>query len=121
VQRNNDTERRDPLANLANGEPAEDLGLTVSVPAALARKRTARKRAVRPSEKRRRERRLGVTFSDPEIPERLRALAEKWGLTAPDGRSPNVSAVVEHLLGPVLEAAEAGKLKPPVGDGGNSA
>jgi len=61
---------------------------------------------VRPSEVRRRERQLSVTFSDPEIPERLRALARAWGWVAPDGASPAVSRVVEALVVPALEEAE---------------
>jgi len=65
-----------------------------------------RQTPVRPSEVRRRERQLSVTFSDPEIPERLRALARAWGWVAPDGASPAVSRVVEALVVPALEEAE---------------
>lgn len=105
-------ERRDPFAGLGS-EPVEELGL---VPAALARRPVGERRSpVRPAERRRRGRRVGVTFSDAGIPERLRELALRWGLLAPDGRSPNVSAVVEYLLMSQLDAAEAGDLEPPGG------
>jgi hypothetical protein len=72
--------------------------------------KNGRRTPVRPSEVRRRERRLTVTFSSPDIPERLRALARAWGWVAPDGKSPAVSRVVEFLLVPGLqeEAAAAG-------------
>jgi len=56
---------------------------------------------------------MGITFSDTNIPERLRELARRWGMLAPDGKSPNVSALVEYLLLPRLEAAEHGELDPP--------
>jgi hypothetical protein len=112
--RRSDKERRDPLEGLTSGEPAEELGLT-STPAALTRRpsRGGRQTPIRPSEKRRRTRRMGVTFSSEEIPDRLRALAERWGMTAPDGRSPAVSELVEYLILPQLEAAEAGEIDPP--------
>lgn len=110
-----DEGRRDPLAGLGS-EPVEELGL-VGTPAALARRPTGngRRSPVRPAERRRRARKLGVTFSSAGIPDRLRALALDWGLMAPDGRSPNVSALVEYLLVPQLEAAEAGQVEPPEG------
>ena len=112
----NEQERRDPLAGLGSGEPEEELGLT-SLPAALARPSQpgGRKTPVRPSERRRRARQLTVTFSDEEIPERLRRLAGRWGMVAPDGRQPHTSAVVEHLVMPRLEAAERGEVGPPAG------
>lgn len=112
-----DENRRDPLAGWGSGEPAEDLGL-VETPTALTRRRGGgRQRPVRPSEKRRRPRRMGVTFSheNADVPDRLRALARRWGLVAPDGKSPNVSAVVEYLLMSQLEAAERGEIIPPEG------
>ena len=65
------------------------------------------------AEKRRRKRQLPVTFSDPDIPERLRALARRWHLTGPDGKRPNYSAVVEHLLTSQIELAEQGEIGPP--------
>jgi len=114
--RGNDDTRRDPFESLAGDEPAEALGLTA--PSALTRRGTVRKGAVRPSERRRRRRRLGVTFSDPGIPERLRGLALRWDMLAPDGESANVSALLEYLLLPRLTAAEAGEIGPPeVGQG----
>ncbi|MDY6877350.1 MAG: hypothetical protein SWK90_14260 [Chloroflexota bacterium] len=107
-------ERRDPLAGLGGGEPVEELGLT-KMPVALTRRpsRSERKSPVRPSERRRARRKIGVTFSDEGIPERLRALALRWGMMAPDGRSANVSALVEYLLIPRLAAAEKEELGPP--------
>lgn len=66
---------------------------------------------MRPSEVRRRERQLSVTFSSAEIPERIRELARAWGWVAPDGVSPAVSRVVEFLLMPGLrEEVEASGL-----------
>lgn len=96
--------RRDPLAGV---EPVEELGLTAVV-AGLARRGTERRSPVRPAERRRRERQVSVTFSDAEIPRRLRALARRWGMVAPDGRSAGLSAVVEVLVVPALEEAEKG-------------
>jgi len=58
---------------------------------------------------------MGVTFSDPSIPDRLRALARRWGMYAPDGTNPHVSALLEYLILPQLEAAEAGEINPPKG------
>jgi len=116
------SKRPDPLADVGHlldqittgsGEPVDDLR-SGAIPAALARRRgTERKNPIRPSEKRRHQRQVAVTFSSPDIPERLRALADRWGMTAPDPRKPSVSAIVEYLLLPQLEAAESGELPPP--------
>ena len=110
-------ERRiDPLRRLkSSGEPAEDLGMTQTVPSILTRRPPAKERRtpVRPSEKRRRKRKLTVTFSTPDMPQRLRTLANRWGFVGPDGQRPNVSALVEYLLTSQVEAAEAGVVKPP--------
>lgn len=114
--------RPDPLAGAADlldqitggsGEPVDDLR-SGAIPAALARRRQAeRKNPIRPAEKRRHRRQVAVTFSSRDIPDRLRALADRWGLTAPDPRKPSISALIEYLLLPQLEAAEAGELPPP--------
>lgn len=72
-----------------------------------------RQTPLRPSEKRRRRRVIAVTFSSTEMPDRLRALAQRWGMFGPDGRRPNVSALIEHLLEPQVDAAEAGEIDPP--------
>ncbi len=105
--------RQDPFGDMGN-EPVEELGL-VRTPTVLAKRPAAggRRTPVRPSEKRRRGRRVGVTFGDGSVPGRLRELAKRWGLVAPDGRSANVSALVEYLLVPQLEAAEAGEVEAP--------
>jgi hypothetical protein len=68
-----------------------------------------RRNPIRPAEKRRRKRKLTVTFSYDvaDYPERLRALARRWGWFSNNGR-PNSSAVVEFLIGKTLEAAECG-------------
>ncbi|HEY77362.1 MAG TPA: hypothetical protein G4O00_14490 [Thermoflexia bacterium] len=110
--------RQDPFADL-NEEPVVELGLA-HVPS-LVRRPTpqGRRTPIRPAERRRRSRKLTVTFSNAGIVARLRALAERWGLTAPGG-GPNVSAVVEHLLLPQLEAAEAGEIEGPEGKWGQS-
>lgn len=99
--------RRDPFEGM--DEPVQALGLAETFPAALRAGNRRRKYPRTPSEERRTARRIGVTFSDESIPERLRALAERWGWIAPDGRSPNVSAVVEFLLLPQLRRAESGE------------
>ena len=112
----NDRERRNPFEDLSSGEPIEDLGLT-STPAVLSRrpKKGQRKTPIRPSERKRKERRIGVTFSTEETPQRLRDLALRWKMLAPDGQSPNISTLVEYLLLPQLEAAEADEIPPPNG------
>ncbi len=105
-------ERRDALAGLGSAEPVTALA---SIPALASRRRGSNGRTapVRPSERRRRARRLGLSFVDESIPERLRALARRWGMVAPDGRSAGVSAVVEYLLAAQLERAEAGEIDGP--------
>jgi hypothetical protein len=119
-----DRERRDALEGApipwetGEREPAGDLGMVgggEEAPDVLSRRPggRARQTPVRPSERRRRRRRLSVTFSQAGIPERIRDLALQWGLYAPDGQSPNVSAVVEYLLMRQLEAAETGQVAPP--------
>lgn len=105
-------DRQDPFRDLGD-EPVEDLAIGV-VPASLQRPPTpgGRKTPIRPSERRRKKRMLTTTFSSPDIPNRVRALAERWGLFTAAGR-PNHSAVVEYLLLPRLEAAERGEIEPP--------
>lgn len=99
-------DRRDPFAGMGE-EPVQELGLAGGgLPSGLGRRSQKRKNARRPAEKRRKARQISVTFSSAETPERLRALALRRGLFAPDGRSPSVSAVVEELLLPALEDAE---------------
>lgn len=112
--------RRDPFAQAAAAEPAADLVtgiLSPGVVAALNRsgRSGARRTPIRPAERGRKLRMMSVTFSDPSIPGRIRALAERWGLRCPDRRSPNTSLVIEHLLLPQLEAAERGEVNPPEG------
>jgi hypothetical protein len=123
----NDKKRRDALGDASlpfakdeeetPREPAQGLGLVDQGKArqAVAQRPSGkgRKTPVRPSEKRRKNRMLTVTFSDPETPDRIRELADKWGLYAPDGRTPSPSAVVEYLLLPQLEAAEEGEIEGP--------
>ena len=74
----------------------------------------ARKTPRRPTEERRRQRQLSITFSvgNKDAAQRLRDLAAEWGIVANNGKL-NVSAVVEHLLMPQIEAAEQGKIEPP--------
>ena len=73
-----------------------------------------RKTPIRPAEKRRRDRKMTVTFSfsAADYPERLRTLARQWGWLSNNGR-PNSSAVVEFLVGRLLETAERGDIAPP--------
>ena len=66
----------------------------------------------RPTERRRQARKITVTFSDADIVKQLRGLAQRWGLVSNNG-SLNVSAVVEYLLLPRLEAAKQGEVDPP--------
>lgn len=105
-------ERQDPFAVLGN-EPIADL-ITGTVPTVLQHPPRAgqRRTPLRPSERRRRGRMLHITFSKPEIVERLRALAVRWGLET-SGRAPNVSKVVEHLLLSQLIRAEQGEINAP--------
>jgi len=70
-----------------------------------------RQRRLSPTERRRLRRQACVTFSTPDLVERLRALADRWGWRAGNSR-PNVSRVVEYLILPRLEAAERGELDP---------
>lgn len=91
----------------ASGSPAEHRGRAV-----VQRGGYVRLTPVRPAERRRKSRKLTVTFSDSRTVQRLRALAEKWEVRAPNGE-PNVSFVVEHLLSLVLEDAESGAISPP--------
>jgi hypothetical protein len=108
-------QRQDPFKGLVSGEPAEDLGMTPTLgPSSLARPPRAggRKTPLRPSEKRRKERMLTTTFSDADIPRRVRALARKWDMFTTAGH-PNHSAVLEYLLLPRLEQAEQGEIGAP--------
>lgn len=91
-----DSERQDPF----EGEPVRDLDLVR--PERPRPRKALRDRPAYPSESKRRSRQLALTFSDPAIPRRLRALAKKW--------DSKVSAVVEYLLLPRLEAAEKGEV-----------
>lgn len=104
--------RQDPFAGLGTDEPVAELGLTRVPPLARRPAPQGRRTPIRPAERRRKTRKLTVTFSDAAIVAHLRALAERWGLTSPGG-GPNVSLVVEYLLRPRLEAAEAGEIEPP--------
>ena len=102
-----DTRRDVGLSSVAHvGDDAERSSDQAAIDAALRRAR--RKNPVRPAERRRRARVMTVTFSDPELTERLRALAFEWGWLAPNGQDPNASAVVEALVLLGLEAVEAG-------------
>ena len=104
------TDRRNPFAGLSSDVPMTP-GSEV-VPQVLTRPPRTRRTPLRPSERRRRERQVALTFSDAGIPGRLRALADRWGLKSPSG-NPNVSAVVEYLLRGRLEAAERGEIRGP--------
>lgn len=115
MRRDDKKRQEDTLVPLVDSnEPAEALGLTAT-PAALVRRGTVRETKIRPSEKRRRKRQLSLTFTGEDIPQRVKALAERWGMYGPDGKRPNFSAVVEYLLLPQLEAAERGELDAPSG------
>ena len=111
-----ENERQDPLAKQETGQSTDDILQRVTGTVRQAQQaRRPRQTPVRPSERRRRARKLLVTFSSPDFPRRLRALAAEWGMVAPDGKSAHVSALVEHLLAPQLDAAEAGAIDPPEG------
>jgi len=104
------SQRRDPFSEM---EPVEDLGLMRDVPLVLRRTPArARQTPVRPSERRRRPRQVSLTFSSGEVVERLRRLAEKWEMYAPNG-SVGISAVAEYLLRAALDEAEQGTIAPP--------
>ena len=84
-KRDEGEQRQDPFARLGSKEPVQALGLTT--PAVLSRRPgNGRKTPVRPSEACRARRKVTVTFSSAEIPDRLRALAERWNLKAPGDR-----------------------------------
>lgn len=102
------SERQDPFEVLGD-EPIADL-VTGTAPTVLRLPPRAgqRKTPLRPSEKRRRGRKVTITFRDSRTVERLRNLARQWGMESPSGE-PNVSRVVEHLLLPQIEAAEQGR------------
>ncbi len=88
------------------------------VPAALQRPLTSKRKGPRrPSEIRRRRRRLSITFSPSHVDaiDRLGRLAVKWGWICTTGK-PNVSRVAEFLLLSQIEAAERGEIAPPVED-----
>lgn len=112
-------ELRNPLDNL-EAEPITDYQVGTVFPAhpenraksVVQRGGHVRLTPIRPAEKRRKPRKLTVTFSESRIIQRLRALAEKWEVRAPNGE-PNVSFVVEHLLSLVLNDAESGAISPP--------
>lgn len=107
-------DRRDPFGD----EPVVELGLGPRPEGGAGGFRggleagNGRRSKVTPSERRRRGRRMGVTFSDPDVADRLRALAHEWGWFAPDGRSPAVSRVVEFLVLDGLERVERGEVGP---------
>lgn len=103
--------RQDPFTGLGD-EAVDDLTTGQAVPALQRPPTRGRRTPIRPSEKRRRDRKLTITFSNADIPGRVRALARRWGLYAPGG-APNISAVIEHLLLPQLAAAERGEVEPP--------
>jgi hypothetical protein len=109
----NEGRRQDPFRSLAS-EPVEDM-VTGNVPSALQQRPRGRgnggRKAIRPTEKRRRKRQFSVTFSSPTIVSRLRALAERWRWRS-NNDQPNISRVVEALLLPRLEAAERGEITP---------
>jgi hypothetical protein len=94
--------RQSPLA-ARTPEPEPDVATFVT--ALKQRQARGRKSTARPTDKRRLSRRVQITFSSADIPERLRALAEQRELFANNG-SPAVSRLVELLLLPQLEAAE---------------
>jgi len=103
--------QRKPLEDAWTEEPTQEIPRYLQQrPDGRARQRET---PVRPSERRRRDRQLSVTFSSADIPDRLRELAYEWEMYAPDKKSPAVSAVLEHLLMPRLEEAENGKVNPP--------
>jgi hypothetical protein len=117
----NEDGRQDPFRSLGN-EPVEDM-ITGNVPLVLQQRSgdTSRgnghgrgRKAIRPTELRRRERKLTITFSSPTTVSRLRALAEYWDVRS-NNRSLHISSVVEHLLLPQIEAAERGEIDPPAG------
>lgn len=115
MSRRND-EYRDPFGDL-EAEPVTDYSLGIlpsrnAGKAVVQRGGYVRLTPIRPAEKRRKNRKLTVTFSDARIVQRLRVLAEKWDIRAPNGE-PNVSFVVEHLLSLVLDEAESGAISPP--------
>jgi hypothetical protein len=101
-------DRQDPF----KGATYEQSEVVPEVGALMKNPRQVRQTRVRPSERRRRLRMLTVTFSDEAFVDRIRELAERWGLVTTNG-SFNSSAVVEYLIAGPLERAESGELPPP--------
>mgnify|MGYP000437702568 CR=1 FL=1 len=100
--------RQSPIIALRSPEPEPGQDVAAFV-AAIKQRSRGRKSAVRPTEKRRRDRQMTIAFSSPAVPDRLRTLAGQWGLLANNG-SAAVSELVELLLLPQLEAAERGQI-----------
>jgi len=94
--------RQSLLDRPAGPNPADDLAALIP---ALQQRNGGGRKSVRPTERRRQQRMTTITFSDPNILDRLRNLAQQWGWLTNNG-SPHVSRVVEHLLLPRLEDAE---------------
>jgi hypothetical protein len=103
-------------ATQAQSPPAGDA--TSAIAANLAKEQATREKESerlhpkRPSEIRRRKRKVTITFSDFFYVDRLRRLAEVWQWVGPDGRRPNTSKVVEFLVRHpyTLEDAEQGNI-----------
>jgi hypothetical protein len=96
--------RQSLLDRPAGPNPWDDL--SVLIPALKQRDARGKgRKSVRPTDRRRQQRMTTITFSDPNILDRLRNLAQQWGWLTNNG-SPHVSRVVEHLLLPGLEDAE---------------
>jgi hypothetical protein len=114
MSRKGEEKRQDPFRHLNEPEPVDDMIVGI-VPSALRQPaRGNGRKVIRPTERRRRARKLTVTFSDPATVSRLRSLTERWGWESNNGRA-NVSGVVERLLLPMLEAAEQGEIGPETG------
>lgn len=99
-------QRRDPFSGSTIDVPREPLvAVHSALPTVLERRAGTRKSRISPSEVRRKERMLTVTFSDSTIADRLREVAVNRGWYTLAGQ-PNVSRVVE---GYVLSGLDAEK------------
>ena len=98
--------------SLPTGDATSSVAANLAKEQATKEKESDRLHKKRPSEIRRRKRKVTTTFSDSFYVDRLRQQAIVWRWFGPDGRRPNTSKVIEFLvLHPyTLEDTEQGRV-----------